>query len=95
MGLFFLKAKEEVCGWMKGHARYIQTWWWNEEVRTVIEMKKVKFREWQKAKASPDEEVKLKEYVEAKKAVAKAQQKERERLEKDWIQKKDKDLYIE
>ena len=57
------------------------TWWWNEEVRTVIEMKKVKFREWQKAKASPEEEVKLKEYVEArkeaKKTVAKTQQKER------------------
>ena len=47
-------------------------------------MKKMKFREWQKAKASPEEEVKLKEYVkarkEAKKAVAKAQQKERERF---------------
>ena len=45
---------------------------------------KVKFREWQKAKASPEEEVKLKEYMEArkeaKKAVAKAQQKERERF---------------
>ena len=44
----------------------------------------MKFREWQKAKASPEEEVKLKEYVEtrkeAKKAVAKAQQKERERF---------------
>ena len=47
-------------------------------------MKKVKFREWQKAKANLEEEVKLKEYVEArkeaKKAVAKAQQKERERF---------------
>ena len=32
----------------------------------LIEMKKVKFREWQKAKASPEEEVKLKEYVEAR-----------------------------
>ena len=44
----------------------------------------MKFREWQKAKASPEEEVKLKEYMdarkEAKKAVAKAQQKERERF---------------
>ena len=39
-----LKATEEVCGWTKGHARHVQTWWWNEEVRTVIEMKKVKFR---------------------------------------------------
>ena len=62
-------------------------------------MKKVKFREWQKAKASPEEEVKLKEYVEArkeaKKAVAKAQQKKGKGLEKDWIQKKDKGLYIE
>ena len=35
-----LKATEEVCGWTKGHARHIQTWWWNEEVRTVIEIKK-------------------------------------------------------
>ena len=56
----------------------------NEEVKAVIEIKKVKFREWQNAKASPEEEVKLKEYVEArkaaKKAVAKAQQKERERF---------------
>ena len=71
-----LKATEEVCGWTKGHAKHIQSWWWNEEVGAVIEMKKVKFREWQKAKASPEEEVKLKEYVEArkeaKKAVAKA-----------------------
>ena len=79
-----LKATEEVCGWTKGHARHIQTWWWNEEVRAVIEMKKVKFREWQNAKASPEEEVKLKEYVEArkeaKKTVAKAQQKEKERF---------------
>ena len=39
-----MKVTEEVCGWTKGHARHIQTWWWNEEVRTVIEMKKVKFR---------------------------------------------------
>ena len=74
-----LKATE-VCGWTKGHKRHIQTWWWNEEVGAVIEIKKVKFREWQKAKASP-EEVKLKEYVEArkeaKKAVAKAQQKKK------------------
>ena len=61
-----LKATEEVCGWTKGHARHIQTWWWNEEVRAVIEMKKVKFRGWQKAKASQEEEVKLKEYVEAR-----------------------------
>ena len=74
-----LKATE-VCGWTIGHARHIQTWWWNEEVRTVIEMKKVKFREWQKAKASTEEEVKLKVYVEAKEAAAKAQQKERERF---------------
>ena len=35
-------------------------------------MKKVKFREWQKAKASPEEEVKLKEYVEARKEAKKA-----------------------
>ena len=47
------------------------------------------FREWQKAKASPEEGVMLKEYVEArkeaKKAVAKAQQKERERFgERFW-----------
>ena len=47
-----LKATE-VCGWTKGHARHIQTQWWNEEVRAVIEMKKVKFIEWQKAKAKP------------------------------------------
>ena len=40
----------------------------------------MKFREWQKAKASPEEEVKLKEYVEARKAVAKAKQKERKYL---------------
>ena len=45
-----LKATEEVCGWIKGHARHIQTWWWNEEVRTVIEMKKVKFREGRRPK---------------------------------------------
>ena len=25
--------KQQVCGWTKGHARHIQTWWWNEEVR--------------------------------------------------------------
>ena len=84
----------------KGHARHIQTWWWNDEVRAVIEIKKVKFREWQKAKTSPEEEVKLKEYVEArkeaKKAVAKAQQKEREKVwRKTGYKKKDKDLYIE
>ena len=33
----------EVYGWTKGHARHIHTWWWNKEVRAVIEMKKVKF----------------------------------------------------
>ena len=49
----FVESNIEVCGWTKGHARHIQTWWWNEEVWAVIEMKKVKFREWQKAKASP------------------------------------------
>ena len=99
-----LKATEKVSGWTKGHARHIQTWWWSEEVRAVTEMKKVKFREWQKTKASPEEEVKLKEYVEArkeaKKAVAKAQQKERERFGERFGHerldaKKDKDLYIE
>ena len=62
-------------------------------------MKKVKFREWQKAKASPEEEMKLKEYVEArkeaKKAVARLSRRKGKGLEKDWIQKKDKDLYIE
>ena len=44
----------------------------------------MKLREWQKAKAYPEEEVKLKEHVEArkeaKKAVAKAQQKEWKRF---------------
>ena len=57
----------------------------------------MKFREWQKEKASP-EEVKLKKYVEArkeaKKAVAKAQQKERERFgEKMDIKKGQRSVY--
>ena len=45
----------------------------------VIEIKKIKFREWQKAKASPEEEY-VEARKEAKKAVAKAQQKERKRF---------------
>ena len=67
-----------MCGWTKGPARHLLTWWWNEEVAAIIDVK-TKFKEWHKAKASPEEESKLKEYIEAKraakKAVAKAQQK--------------------
>ena len=78
-----LKATEEVCGWTKGPERHLQTWWWNEEVAAIIDVK-TKFKEWHKAKASPEEESKLKEYIEAKraakKAVAKAQQKKREQF---------------
>ena len=49
-----LKATEEVCGWTKGPARHLQTWWWNEEVAAIIDvLKKTKFKEWHKAKASP------------------------------------------
>ena len=77
-----LKVTEEVCGWTKGPARYLQTWWWNEEVAAIIDIKKTKFKEWHKAKGSLEEESKHKEYIEAKraakKAVAKSQQKERE-----------------
>ena len=62
-----LKATEEECGWTKGPARHLQTWWWNEEVAAIIDVKKTKFKEWHKAKASPEEESKLKEYIEAKK----------------------------
>ena len=79
-----LKATEEVCGWTKGPARHLQTWWWNEEVAAIIDIKKTKFKEWHIAKGSLEEEAKLKEYIEAKraakKAVAKAQQKEREQF---------------
>ena len=79
-----LKATEEICGWTKGPARHIQTWWWNDEVGSIIEVKKAKFKEWQKAKGCPEEEMKLEEYgkakKEAKKAVAKAQQQEKKKV---------------
>ena len=34
-----LKSTEKVCGFTKGPARHKETWWWNEEVRKVIEEK--------------------------------------------------------
>ena len=48
-----LKATEEVCGWTKGPARHLQTWWWNEVV-AIIDVKKTKFEEWHKVKGSPE-----------------------------------------
>ena len=55
---------------------------------SIIEVKKAKFKEWQKAKGCPEEEMKLEEYgkakkeakKEAKKAVAKAQQQEKKKF---------------
>ena len=58
-------------------------WWNDDEVGSIIEVKKAKFKEWQKAKGCPEEEMKLEEYgkakKEAKKAVAKAQQQEKKK----------------
>ena len=79
-----LRATEETCGWTKGHARHVQTWWWNGEVKEAIEAKKEKFKEWYKAPAGLEKELKRREYNMAKKnakrTVAKSQQAERKKF---------------
>mgnify|MGYP007071599789 CR=1 FL=1 len=79
-----LKAASEACGWTKGPPRHVQTWWWNEEVGKKVGEKKLKFKAWCQAKGTAEEQALLEEYVAAKKiakkAVAQAQQEERNRL---------------
>jgi len=78
-----LKATEATCGRSKGPPRHSETWWWNKEVKMLIEEKKRCFKVWQKAQDGPEALARLEEYrvakQQAKKAVAKA--KERGRME--------------
>jgi len=62
-----VKDNEDVCGWTKGHARHKETWWWNDEVKNMIDIKRIKFKEWHNSKESPDEERKKEDYTKAKK----------------------------
>jgi len=69
-----LKATEVTCGRVKGPPRHSETWWWNSEIQTIIDEKKIKFKAWKEAKASHavDEGEKEKDYKEAKKHAKRA-----------------------
>ena len=61
--------------------RHVQTWWWNEEGEKKVNEKKSKFKVWCWSKGTAAEKAVLNEYVAAKiakKAVAQAQQWDRE-----------------
>uniref|UniRef100_UPI00358F5306 craniofacial development protein 2-like n=1 Tax=Myxine glutinosa TaxID=7769 RepID=UPI00358F5306 len=73
-----LGAVGEVCGWTKGPPRHSETWWWDDEVGKSIDVKRKKFKEWQKAKGTGAETAEHESYKAARKAakkeVAKAQE---------------------
>ena len=72
-----LKSTEKVCGFTKGPARHKETWWWNEEVRKVIEEKRRCYKVWHETKTEVDKMVYKTAKQNARRAVAIAQETQR------------------
>ena len=62
------KAAGEICGHTRGKPRHKETWWWNEEVRELVDRKR---RLWKIWKTKRTEETRQ-EYCQARKATKKA-----------------------
>ena len=82
-----LRAAEEVCGWTKGPRRHVQTWWWCDEVKEAIEVKKAKHKDWQRSKGTQEEAGMKREYLVAKKASKKAVYLAKNRVAKEFGKK--------
>jgi len=69
-----LESARETCGETKPGKRKDkkETWWWNEEVQSMIKIKKQRFKEWQKNGNDENKEAYKQAKREAKIAVAKA-----------------------
>ena len=74
-----LKACDEVCGKIKGRRDRGNTWWWNEEVKDAIKIKKKAFSEWCKNRSEENKDSYKKQKNRTKKVVATAMKKEAER----------------
>ena len=71
-----LEAADKTCGWTKAPARRKITWWWNEELRKVLDCKKKKFREMKEQGTDESKALYKLAKNEAKKCVSKAMEEE-------------------
>ncbi|CAH2099151.1 unnamed protein product [Euphydryas editha] len=74
MAIWVRSVARDVFGETKGKRKIDkETWWWNEEVRTVLKEKKNAFKEWKRVKDGNDREKKIKrsEYQNSKKKAKK------------------------
>ena len=55
-----LDTTEKICGWSKGPAQRLTTWWWDDHVDNVIKEKRRLWKEWKKGNCSKER------YTEAK-----------------------------
>ena len=65
-----VKTAKEVCGVTKNRPVHKEKWWWCAQIKTAIDKKRQKFKEWQKA-SETDKATKHLEYREAKKEAKK------------------------
>ena len=75
-----LDTADEVCGWTKGKGRHGETWWWDEDIRKVLEDKKERFRQWNKDRTVEAKSEYKKAKRSAKQAVAIAMKKASDKL---------------
>ena len=45
-----LEVADEVCGKTKKPPRHKETWWWNDEVKLMVEDKRRLFKSWKNTK---------------------------------------------
>ena len=67
-----LKACDELCGKTKGRREQGNTWWWNEQVKEVIDRKKKAFNMWCKNRLPENKNNYRKARNQTKRVVAKA-----------------------
>ena len=75
-----LEVTEEVCGKAKAPPRQKETWWWNDEVKTAVDEKRILFLKWKNSKQEQDKKNYSLAKNKAKKVIARAQEEERQRF---------------
>ena len=71
-----LEVADEVCGRTKKPRRHKETWWWNDEVKLVVEGKR-SFKSWKNTKNEEDKKKYNAAKYRAKNVIGKVQHEQR------------------